>query len=619
MIDERWGVAAGYEDAYGEWTEVPEASRRVLVGAMGGDPESAPPDPWDVWVVRDGASEPLHGPVQLVLEDGTEQYADGRLPDDLPLGYHHLHPIHDGEVATAATRLIVSPGACYLPEDLRTWGLAVQLYAARSAASWGVGDLADLADLGSWAAGHGAGVVLLNPIDAPRPAERLDPSPYFPGSRRFRDPLYLRIEAVPGAELLAGDLGALARVGRALNADRDIDRDEVMRLKWTALEALWLRSGQGADVAAAVAHFATEVGPSLDRFATYQALAEEFGGRWRDWPEPYRTPSSPEVARFAGERDDRVAFHRWVQWLIDDQLAAVPIGVMRDLPVGFDPDGFDAWDFGPVLADGVSVGAPPDRLGPQGQDWQLPPFIPWRLRAAGFGPWIETLRGAFRHADALRIDHVLGLFRQFWIPPGGVPADGAYVDFPTRELLDVLALESHRARAYVVGEDLGTVGAGVRDELAARRLLRYQVLWFEDDPPRSWSADSLGALTTHDVPTVAGVWTGADEARGRELGLDPDAEWYAHLRARLGAFGDVASDAPLDEALTAAHGVLGSAASRVVVTQLEDLLGSSERPNVPGTTLSTNWTRALPAPLEQLQSDADVAARLDALRRARQR
>ncbi|MBW3662868.1 MAG: 4-alpha-glucanotransferase [Actinobacteria bacterium] len=619
MIHDGWGVVAGYEDAHGRWTEVPESSRRSLIEAMGGEPEEAPPDPWDVWVVRHGAPEPLMGPVVLVLEDGTERHAEGLLPDDLPLGYHDLHPVRDGAVREdESTRLIVTPGGCYLPDDLHAWGVALQVYALRSASSWGVGDLADLATFGSWAAGLGADVALINPIDAPRPAERLDPSPYFPGTRRFRDPLYLRIEELEGVELLGDHLGALARAGRSLNGRRDIDRDAVLRLKGAALEALWARAGRRT-FADEVEAFAAEVGPALDRFATYNALVERFGDDWHAWPGGYGVPDSPEVKAFAAEHADRVAFHRWVQWQLDRQLAraGASIGLMRDLPVGFDPGGFDAWDLGDSLAVGASVGAPPDELGPHGQDWQLPPFIPWRLRATRYQPWIETLRGALRHATALRIDHVLGLFRQFWIPPGATPAEGAYVRFPTREVLGVLALESHRAQAYIVGEDLGTVEAGVRDELATRRMLRYQVLWLDEDHPDHWAPDSLGALTTHDLPTLVGVWTGAESAAQRELGREPDEDFLARVRSRLADRAGLGPDAPLDEAILAAHRLLGGARSRVVVTQVEDLLGVTDRPNIPGTSLPRNWTLALPEPLEAITEDPAVTHRLSALGDAR--
>jgi len=619
VIHDGWGVAAGYEDALGRWTEVAEGSRRALIEAMGGDPEETPPDPWDVWVVRQGASEPLMGPVLLVLEDGSERHAEGLLPADLPLGYHDLHPVRDGDVREdGSTRLIVTPDACHLADDLRTWGVALQLYALRSAHSWGVGDLADLATFGGWVAGRGAGVALINPIDAPRPAERLDPSPYFPGTRRFRDPLYLRIEQLEGAELLGDHLGALSRAGRSLNGRREIDRDAVMRLKWAALEALWSRAGHGA-FANEVEEFATYVGPALDRFATYNALVERFGDDWRAWPAAYHAPDSADVAAFASEEADRVAFHRWVQWQLDRQLhrASRSIGLMRDLPVGFDPAGFDAWDFADSLASGVSVGAPPDELGPEGQDWQLPPFIPWKLRAAGFAPWVETLRGALRHAAALRIDHVLGLFRQFWIPPGATPAEGGYVRFPTRELLGVLSLESQRAQAYIVGEDLGTVGEGVREELAAHRMLRYQVLWLDEDAPEHWAPDSLGALTTHDLPTVAGVWTGAEAVVYRDLGREPDEPFLARVRGRLSDRAGLDPDAPLEEAALAAHRLLGGARSRVVVTQVEDLLGVTDRPNIPGTSLPRNWTLALAEPLEAITEDPAVTHRLSALDDAR--
>ncbi len=260
-------------------------------------------------------------------------------------------------------------------------------------------------------------------------------------------------------------------------------------------------------------------------------------------------------------------FHRWVQWVLDAQLARAgePLALLGDVPIGSDPDGADAWMWQDVLATGVTVGAPPDRLGPAGQDWTLPAFVPWKLRAAGYQPFIDTLRAAFRHVGGVRIDHVLGLFRLFWIPEGGTPADGAYVRMPTRELLDILALESQRAGAFVVGEDLGTVEGGVREELLARRILRYQVWWFEDDPVERWATDALGSVTTHDLPTVAGVWTGADLRMQEDAGLDPDTDWLARLHRDLEEATGVAADGDARDVSLALHRRLAAGPSRVVV------------------------------------------------------
>src|SRR5581483_12268989 len=439
------------------------------------------------------------------LEDGTALTVRERLPPDLPLGYHRLQPLDGGE----PTRLIVAPERCFLPPALRTWGWAVQLYALRSGASWGIGDLADLRRLARWSRdGAGAGMLLVSPLHAAAPLLPQQPSPYFPSSRRFHNPLYLRVEEAPGAAEADLDLHALATAGRALNAARRIDRDAVYRLKREALELLWRRFRDDG----AFARYRAEQGVGLEQFATFQALAERQGGGWHAWPEPLRRPDGAAVARFAREQAERVGFHAWLQWLLDQQLAraGAELPLLQDLPIGVDPDGADAWAWQDVLALDASVGAPPDFYNRQGQDWGLPPFVPRALRAAGYEPFIESIRATLRHAGGLRIDHVMGLFRLFWIPRGMEPSRGTYVRYPSEELLAILALESQRAGAFVVGEDLGTVEEGVRERLAALAILSYRLLWFEADPPAAFPRQALAAITTHDLPTIAGLWSGAD-------------------------------------------------------------------------------------------------------------
>jgi 4-alpha-glucanotransferase len=301
--------------------------------------------------------------------------------------------------------------------------------------------------------------------------------------------------------------------------------------------------------------------------------------------------------------------------------ASEPIGMLGDLPIGADPDGFDSWDWQDVIADGVTVGAPPDELGPHGQNWMLPAFVPWKLRAAGYEPFIALLRAAMRRVDGLRIDHVLGLFRMFWVPPGGPAADGTYVRMPARELLDILALESHRNATFVVGEDLGTVEEGVRDELDARDILRYQVWWFEEDPLESWSPKALASVTTHDLPTVAGVWDGTDEADLREIGQDPDGTWHADLRRRIAVAADVDVDAPAPAAIVGLHREVARAPDRIVVAQLDDAVASPHRINVPGTDRTVrpaNWSRPLPVSVAELATHPTVMAVTDAIRQGRE-
>src|SRR5215211_4398238 len=466
------GIATSFTDAGGRRTEVSEATLEAVLEAMGPAPAPAPWPP--VVVTRTGQESrsswrpPRGEPASLVLESGEERPLPAELPGDLPPGWHRV------EGRTGATTLVVAPGRCHLPAGLeaggRAWGWAAQLYAVRSRASWGIGDLGDLAGLLAATAPLGAEFALLNPLHAASPGE---PSPYNPSSRVFRNPLYLRVEAVPELAALTGGerdrVEALARAGRDLLARDRIDRPAVYQLKD---EALRLAHGALARLPERRAGLAAyRAAANLERFATFCALQHVHGRDWRGWPAAYRDPARPEVAAFGAEHGDEVGYHAWLQWLLDEQLAAAApanggLGVLNDLAIGFAPDGFDAWSFQSELAAGVTVGAPPDPLGPSGQDWGLPAFAPDRLAAGGYEPFAQTIRAGMAHAAGRRINHVMGLFRLFWIPEGAEPAEGTYVRCPADDLLGVLALESMAAEALVVGEDLGTVEHGVRERLA---------------------------------------------------------------------------------------------------------------------------------------------------------
>jgi 4-alpha-glucanotransferase len=589
-----WGVAPGYHDIGGRWVQAePETVSRALA-AMGAEgPE--PPAPAAL-VVRAGETVPLPGPAEVVTEDGAVLPAPAALPAGLPTGYHTLRPLDGGSEA----RLVVSPGLCHLPAGLQAWGWAVQLYAVRSRRSWGLGDLADLRVLARWAAGLGARALLVNPLDAPLPFVPQEPSPYYPSSRRFRSPLYLRVEEVPGAERLGERLAPLAAAGRALNGRRLIDRDEVHRLKMRALEELFAAFPGRPDLQC----YRRSEGRELEDYATFCALSEVHGGPWQGWPAELRHPRSEAVCRFRAAHDRRVRFHEWVQWLLDRQLAAAAgeIGLVHDLPVGVQAEGADAWAWQDVFAAGMSIGAPPDPFNRAGQDWAVPPFDPWRLRAAGYEPYVRTLRAAFRHGVGLRVDHVMGLFRLFWIPAGGGPEHGVYVRYPHRDLLDILALESERAGAFVVGEDLGTVEDLVRQEMEVRRILSYRLLWFEERPPSEYRAESLAALTTHDLPTLAGIWEGTDPDRS--------------VRERLCRHAGVADGRPTCDVAEAAYRALAGSPSRLLAATLEDALCVAERPNKPGTIAEwPNWRLALPLSLEELRRDPRPARLAGVLRR----
>ncbi len=603
-----WGIDEGYHDVNGRWHEASPEVIGALRTAMGATPgQDAPPARRPIWFVTEGDAPDVRDPATLLLEDGTERRAAASLPPDLPIGYHDLHPADGGPT----TRLIVVPRRAHVPPDLRGWLWAVQLYATRSARSWGVGDLADLRTLARWTAETGGHGVLINPLHAVLPIPEQQPSPYYPSSRRFRNPLYLSIEDVPGAHA-DPEVVALAARGRALNAARTIDRDIVWALKRRALERLW--SGFHGD--ARFERYIAAHGESLQRYATFCALADEHGSGWRDWPEEHRRPDEPAVSAFAAEHPDLVAFHSWLQWLAEEQLNAAKeeVAIIHDLAIGVDPAGADAWMLQDVLALDVTVGAPPDVFAVEGQDWGLPPFVPWKLREAAYEPFIAIMRESLAGSGGLRVDHVMGLSRLYWIPRGHTAAEGTYVRFPGTELLDILALESVRAGALVIGEDLGTVEDAFRAQLHDRGILSYRLVLFEHGPPEHFPEQALAAVTTHDLPTIAGLWTGADQAELRALDLDVNEEATEGLRAELVDLcgGDPAK--PVGEVVREVHRRLAAAPSMLVAATLDDALCVRERPNVPGTTSQrANWSLALPRPLEEITVDPAVAALVSAL------
>jgi 4-alpha-glucanotransferase len=592
-------VETHWLDAWRRPRTTSPAARAAVLDSMGLESGELERGADAVLVTAPGAKLP--GPGELVREDGASLGDVRALPRDLPFGYHRLQRDSGQQL------LLVAPPRCPLPETLRDWGWAVQLYATRGRRSWGIGDLGDLRRLAAWSAGLGAGALLVSPLAAANPGPQPEPSPYYPSSRRFRNPLYLAVQEVPGYGELATELAPLAERGRRLNEQPIIDRAAALDAKLAALGRIWRSRRPAAE--AGFERFRAEGGEPLRQWGVFAALSERHGPGWRQWPAALHDPSGAAVRRTAEEHHDRAEFHVWLQWLVDRQLGAAgeALRLIADLPIGFDPGGFDAWCWQSLLA-AASLGAPPDRFNPAGQRWGLPPFIPQRLRLAGYGPWIETIRAALRHGGGLRIDHVLGLFRQWWVPIGASPEDGAYVRQPTDELLAVIAIESHRAAAIVIGEDLGTVPSGVRRRLAAANVLSTRLACFETHPPQRWPRRSLAAVTTHDLPTLVGTWTGADAEDQARAGVPPDARALAGLRRRLARTGSLAEDANAQSAVLRVHGAIAAAPSVLALATLEDATLDPRRPNLPGTSAvqRDNWSHPLPISLEELERDRFV-------------
>lgn len=678
----RFGVATGFHDWTGRFQVVSESTLVAALGALGvaaaTDADrvaSLTAHDRDYWrrslpptiVARSGQAAAVwvhvtHGEpvgVWIRLEDGSVRAGlrqlennrppydlDGRLvgeatfeiPADLPVGYHELHA--QAGASDIRSTLIVTPATVTAPAAMgkrRAWGLATQLYSVRSENSWGIGDLTDLTDLAVWsAARHDAGFILVNPLHAAAPVAPMEPSPYLPTSRRFVNPMYLRVEAVAEFASVRGR-GQLRKARQVANARAGrselIDRDSAWKIKRAALKNVYdVKRSAGRELAYEA--YRAREGRSLDDFATWCALAERHGGDWREWPDEYRHPDAPAVAAFAAKHADKVDFHRWLQWQLDDQLmtaqatarqAGMPLGVMHDLAVGVDPGGADAWALQEVLALGVAAGAPPDEFNQLGQDWSQPPWRPDRLVEHGYEPFRALVRTVLRHAGGVRIDHIIGLFRLWWIPDGHAPTEGTYVRYDHEAMIGIVALEAQRAGAVVVGEDLGTVEPWVRDYLRDRGLLGTSILWFELDrdggggplPASRWRESCLSSVTTHDLPPTAGYLAGEHVRIRRELGLltrpadeelaadraEQDA-WLAEMR-RVGLLAD--GDASADDVVRALYAYLGSTPSRLLALALPDAVGDVRTQNQPGTVDEyPNWRVPLAGPDGTRMQVADV-------------
>lgn len=545
------------------------------------------------------------------------------VPADLPVGWHELRvaaPSLDGMCPLAVAPSSLHPSAVI---GERQWGLMVQIYSWPSRASWGVGDSTDLADLATWSAReHGAGFLLVNPCHAPMPGV---PSPYLPSSRRFWNPLMIRPEAIEEFALL--DPAERAEVERLLNAAQwdfgssdtgtRIDRERT----WTQLQValrLIFDAPRSPSREEEFSTFCSDV--QLRNFATWNVLAQQYGTDFRSWPPQFRDVGSDAVADFARQHESAVRFEMWLQWIVAAQLsdanrqaksAGMAIGVVSDLAVGVHPGGADAWALAGVMAPGVGVGAPPDMYNQQGQNWDQPPWRPDALAEHAFAPFRDVLRAALRGAGGVRIDHILGLFRMWWIPAGRPATEGTYVGFDHDALLAIVCLEASRAGAIVIGEDLGTVEPWVQHELARRGILGTVISWFERDesgaplPIEWWRSAALGSVTVHDLPPTAGYLAGEHVRIRDELGLladSADEEWAAaeserHTWARLlRERGALSYEANVDNAdgreqmVIALHEALADSPCALIGVGANDLLGDVRAQNQPGTDQEyPNW------------------------------
>jgi 4-alpha-glucanotransferase len=663
------GVLVEWEDIHGAARRTPPETLRAVLAALGLPAETADelrdsrerlraaPAPDFITAEVGQPFQPLGGPcgstAGLTLEDGGRlelalDPATGftRRGVDTP-GYHRL------EVGDRTITVAVAPPRAFGLEDLapprRLWGLAVQLYGLQGRDPRPFGDFGDLATFASALGAHGAAALAISPVHALFAADPDRFSPYAPSSRLFLNGLYANPATVLGGEL--GDLGVEAGGGDL------IDWAQAIPARMAALRQIYLRfqAAAPAGLRADLQRFEAEGGGDLQGHARFEAIHGVFfrrdGARgWPDWPAEFQDATNPAVAAFAGQYEDEVAFHVFVQWLGDRSLAraqeaarsaGMPVGLITDVAVGMDPGGSHAWSRPQDLLGGLNIGAPPDAFQAKGQDWGVTTFSPRALAASGYEGFLATLRSAMRHAGGVRIDHILGLRRLWVVPHGAGPTEGAYLTYPMPDLMRLIALESHRHEVLVVGEDLGTVPAGLREILDEGGVSGMQVLLFEQDKagafkaPEQWSPRACAMTTTHDLPPIAGWWRGGDlDWRVRlHPDLTPDeaarlqSERAAQRTALWAAFceaGAATGDAPPSDTtgpiVDAAVAFLAMTRAELAILPVEDLLGLAAQPNLPGTTTEhPNWRRRLPAPTEARLDAPDVAARIARLNGERPR
>lgn len=596
--------------------------------------------------------------VQVVVLDEVEYHQyQHQLPEQLPTGYHQLS-LND----TAFTqKLIITPGQCFVPQSFssqKQWGIALQLYGLRSERNWGIGDFTDLSDTVKYLAGVGADFIGLNPIHALYPAMPQSASPYSPSSRRWLNVSYIDVTAMPGFSLCARTQSLVSAPAfvQQLTQQRSkdfVDYSGVMQLKLPVMKSLyqWFvgqKGGSNKALSSAFRQFKADGGASLQQLALYDALhaylyqQDSMHWGWPNWPEQYRDPQSDAVQAFAAKHQAELDFYCYLQFIAQQQLAQAQqvakdagmlLGLYRDLAVGVSEASTEIWGNPDLYCRDASVGAPPDPLGPAGQNWGLPPMYPYQLYKQGYQPFIDLLRANMQHAGALRIDHVMALLRLWWVPKTAENAGGgAYVYYPIMDLLGILALESQRNQAVIIGEDLGTVPEGIRDLLAQYNVYSYRVFFFETAAdggyisPMHYPVQAMATLTTHDLPTLIGFWHCEDLRLGKDLGLYKDdaqlqglyAQRHASKQRILdslhghhslpGDYSRSAENLGMDQTLNyAMQRHLAATSSQLLCLQLEDALQMTQPVNIPGTSNEyPNWRRKLSEPIEQWSQNHDI-------------
>jgi 4-alpha-glucanotransferase len=645
------GIATRFRNWAGVETDAPIATQRAVLAALGVRPNAPGRDPWlralpPCVVVRQSTG----GIIEVLVDAGADAnvtfelengetvaalqqdnavpdrevsgrwrgLASFRIPDGLPLGYHQIRLVSQGRDYT--TRLIVVPDAVPLNAALaqgQIWGVMAQFYSVPSRESWGIGDFSDLAQLARWSAALGADYVLINPIHAGSWNLPVENSPYLPSTRLFVAPLYIRPEVAPGyAELSAERREHIAALKSELlqltEQAAHIQRDPVWEAKRAALRCIF-DAGVPEALQAEFDAFRAAKGHRLTYFAAWCVFSELYGEDWRTWEPMLRNPASPQSAREIAEHATEVAFVEWLQWVADRQWAAaqqaakdagMAIGVVTDLAIGVSKGGADAWILADTYAKGITVGAPPDGYNQLGQEWGQPPWRPDRLAELGYQPFVDVVRAALAHSGGVRIDHILGEFRLWWVPEGSNADQGAYVMYDHEALIGILALEATRAGAVIIGEDLGVVEPWVQGYLSGRGVFGTSVLWFENRAdevvqPEEWREFCLASVTTHDTPPAAG-YLALEQIRVRhELGLltapleeeiaaakYDQGRWLDYLTAR----GLLGAGASVSDTVEALYRALTYAPSKLLCLALVDAVGERQMQNQPGTSTEyPNW------------------------------